>query len=305
VKIYTKYEIENACDMPVLMQAIEEGFQLASAGKAIHAPVSFLNFESPKADVHIKSGAFLNGDMYVIKIASGFYGNPLQGLPSSNGAMLLFSQKTGELLAILHDEGRLTDIRTGLTGAIAAKYLAPPLVNKIGILGTGTQAKEQLRHLKYKDVLVWGRDPQKTAQFAKDFNVTAVSTIEEITDQCQLIVTTTPASKPLLFGHQIKPGTHITAVGADGKGKQELDSSVFECADLIVVDSLSQCTSYGDLSHAKNIDLSKVVELGNPIQREPHWITVADLTGTAISDLQVAKAILKALEAENYSDINL
>lgn len=304
MKIYTRNEIEQAIDIPVLMQAIEDGLCLASAGKAISAPTSFVHFDDPKGDVHIKSGAILNGEMYIVKIASGFYENPVAGLPSSNGAMLLFSQKTGELLSILLDEGRLTDVRTGLAGAIAAKYLAPPDITTIGIIGTGTQAREQLHHLQYvtqcKDVLVRGRDREKMEVFAADpylegFRINLSTSIEDITERCNLIITTTPSTKPLLFGHQIRPGTHITAIGADDVGKQELDSSVFDCANLVVVDSLEQCSRYGDLSHAKNIDLSSVIELGKLIQesitRHPDWITVADLTGVAIADLQVAKTI--------------
>ncbi|HEY4831309.1 MAG TPA: hypothetical protein VIH61_01945 [Waddliaceae bacterium] len=111
--------------------------------------------------------------------------------------MLLFSQRTGELIAILLGEGRLTDLRTALAGAIAAKYLAPSEIIKIGIIGTGTQAKEQLFHLKQvtpcKNVLVWGRNMQKAKAFASDphletFQVTAVENIEEITQQCNLII---------------------------------------------------------------------------------------------------------------------
>lgn len=309
MKIYTRHEIEQAIDIPYLMEEIEKGLQLASQGRALNAPVSFMHFEAPKGDVHIKSGALSDGEMYVIKIASGFYENPALGLPSSNGVMLLFSQKTGELMAILLDEGRLTDLRTGLAGAIAAKHLAPSPVTRIGIIGTGTQAREQLIQLQYvtscKDVLAWGRDPFKAKTLASDsslnaFNIKVSQSIEEVTQNCNLIVTTTSSSKPLLFGNQIRPGTHITAVGADDFGKQELDESVFDCANLIVVDSLTQCSSYGDLSKAKNIDLRSVIELGqlieNPKKRKPDWITVADLTGVAIEDLQIAKAIYMKLE---------
>lgn len=315
MKIYTKNEIAKAIDIPFLMQEIEDGLRLASNGKALTAPVSFMHFESPKGDVHIKSGALIDGEIYVVKIASGFYNNPILGLPSSNGAMLLFSQKTGELIAILLDEGLLTDLRTGLAGAIAAKYLAPR-VTKIGIIGTGTQAKEQLFHLQHvtpcRDVLVWGRDRFKAQKFASDpylkaFHIVVSQSIEELTQNCNLIVTTTPSSKPLLFGQQLRPGTHVTAVGADDLGKQELDASVFQYADLIAVDSFEQCSSYGDLSHAPLVDLKRVFELGKlmqePPKREPHWITIADLTGLAIEDLQIAKAIYKRLDSVNRNAV--
>ncbi|MBA3815645.1 MAG: deaminase [Parachlamydiaceae bacterium] len=308
MKIYSKTEIERAIDIPSLMQEMENGLRWASHGKAINAPVSFMHFESPKGDVHIKSGAFLDGEMYVVKIASGFYENPLLGLSSSNGAMILFSQKTGELIAILLDEGRLTDIRTALAGAIAAKYLAPPNISKIGIIGTGTQAKEQLVHLQHvtscRNVLIWGRDQTKAKFFAsdprlKDYYIVIAQNIEKLTQDCNLIVTATSSSSPLIFGHQLQPGTHITAVGADDVGKQELDASVFDCADLIVVDGLVPCSCYGDLAHAKNINLNSVIELGRfieePQKRKSEWITIADLTGLGIEDLQIAKAIYARL----------
>jgi ornithine cyclodeaminase len=148
---------------------------------------------------------------------------------------------------------------------------------------------------------VWGRNISKAQSFALEpFHITVAEDLEQITQNCNLIVTTTPSSKPLLFGQQLRPGTHITAVGADDPSKQELDATVFEQADLIIVDSLTQCLSHGDLSHAKNIDVSSIIELGTwiqkPRQRKRHWITVADLTGLAIEDLQVAKAVYSILK---------
>jgi ornithine cyclodeaminase len=276
----------------------------------ITSPTGFLQFDFPPGDVHIKSCALADGEFYVIKIASGFYHNPNVGLSSSNGLMLLFSQKTGELRAILLDEGRLTDIRTALAGAICAKYLAPKQIECIGIIGTGIQAKQQLLHLQLttscREVIVWGRNPSKALAFIQDtelssFNLKIVNRIEELTQHCRLIVTATPSDQPLLFGDQILPGTHVTAVGADSLGKQELDPTLFQKADFIVVDSLCQCLEYGDLSHAKNEMQGKpILELGTlikaPVQRQEHWITIADLTGVAIEDLQVATAISQRLQ---------
>jgi ornithine cyclodeaminase len=307
MKIYTKDQIEAAIAIPQLIKAIEEGLKFYSEGKVLSSPTGFLQF--PSADVHIKSCALVDDEFYVVKIASGFYDNPKYGIPSSHGLMLLFSQKTGILQAILLDEGKLTDLRTALAGAICAKYLAPQQVECIGIIGTGTQAKQQLCHLQSviacRQVMVWGRDQDKALAFAQDsdlksFKIQLAQDLDQLTQHCRLIVTTTAATQPFLFGYQLQPGTHVTAVGADSPGKQELDASVFDVADLIAVDSLSQCLEYGDLSHAKQvIDKQKIVELGfllkSPIIREKHWITVADLTGIAIEDLQVAKAVYHKL----------
>lgn len=309
MKMYTKEQIEASIDIPLILEELEKGLVFYSENRVEIAPVGFMRFNHPPGDVHIKSGYIPGDDLYVVKIASGFYDNPKLGLSSSNGLMLLFSQKTGALEAILNDEGRLTDLRTALVGAICSKYLAPSLITCIGIIGTGTQAKEQLFHLKFvtscREVLVWGRNQNAVAAFAKDpmlssFRIRCASSIEELTENCNLIVTATTSKHPLLFGHQLKPGTHVTAVGADDIDKQELDASVFEVSDLIVADSLSQCLQCGDLAKAKNLEGKQLFELGaflkKPQARQDHWITVADLTGVAIADLQIAKAVLSKLQ---------
>ncbi|MDE3055671.1 MAG: deaminase [Verrucomicrobiota bacterium] len=305
--IYTKEKILQAIDPLLILEEIERGLVCYSQKQTITSPIGFLHFDEPPADVHIKSGAILDNDLYVVKIASSFYENPAKNLPSSNGLMLLFSQKTGELLAILQDEGYLTDLRTGLAGAIAAKYLCTGKVEKIGILGTGTQARHQLQALQWvtscRQVLVWGRNAMRAGAFCRDpdlanFQISAAKSIDQIAEQCNLIVTTTPSSHPLLFGHQIRPGTHITAVGADGPGKQEIDSSLFERADLIAVDSYAQCRQYGDLSHVDPAATLPLIELGELIARKPQQnlsITIADLTGVAVEDLQIAKAVYARL----------
>ena len=112
-------------DLP-LVALMEEGFDAYSRGEAVIPPVGELTFDAPPGDVHIKYGYLKSGSHYVVKIASGFYDNPKLGLPSSQGLMLLFEQRTGCLAAVLLDEGRLTDIRTGAAGAVAAKH---PLIS--------------------------------------------------------------------------------------------------------------------------------------------------------------------------------
>lgn len=99
-----------------LIQIIEDGFVSYSEGNVIVPPVGHLPFTQPPGDLHIKYGYIKDDDFFVVKLASGFYENPKIGLSSSNGLMLVFSQKTGELLSLLLDEGHLTDIRTALAG---------------------------------------------------------------------------------------------------------------------------------------------------------------------------------------------
>ena len=140
--------IRSQIDVPAMIQAIEHGFVLYSENKVVVPPVGLLHFEQPPDDVHIKYGYIKNDDVYVLKIASGFYENAKRGVPVADGVILVFSQQTGHLKLVLHDECWLTDMRTAAAGAVAAKHLAPKTVRHIGIVGTGTQARMQLQLLQ-------------------------------------------------------------------------------------------------------------------------------------------------------------
>lgn len=310
MQIITLAQIKDILPALDLMPAIEAGFVAYSAGQAVVPPVGELLLD--KGEVHIKYGFLHDEPYYVIKIASGFYGNPQLGLPSSNGLMLLFSQRTGELVSILLDEGMLTDTRTAVAGAIAAKYLAPKRVRRIGIVGTGIQARLQLQHLKgvtaCRDVLVWGRGDAQLSRYRQDmgplgFTIGTTQDTAEIMDSCNLIVTTTPAESPLLEVAGLQRGTHITAVGSDTPHKQELDAAILGRADLVVADSISQCLERGEIYQAieaREIREADLVELGDVIggkakgREDEEQISVADLTGVAVQDMQIASSVYKA-----------
>ena len=136
-----------------VLEAMKEGFVQYSNGHSVVPPVGELILENPPGDVHIKYGYIKNDDYYVIKIASGFYENPGLGIPSGQGLMLLFSQKTGVPECILLDDGHLTDIRTAAAGALAVHLFAPERIEAVGIIGTGVQARLQLLHLQEKKSL--------------------------------------------------------------------------------------------------------------------------------------------------------
>ena len=312
-------EIRQLVDVPQLIAELERGFVLYSDGKVNVPPVGFLNFENPPGDVHIKYGYVLDDDYYVLKMASGFYDNPALGLPASDGLILVFSQKTGELKLILLDKCWLTDQRTAAAGAVAAKYLAPREVRGIGIIGTGVQARLQLEMLRNvvdcRRCLVWGRNAEKVQQmigelldteYYRDWGlgIEAAASIDDLTRECNLIVTTTPARSPLIRAGQVQKGTHITAMGSDDHGKQELDADLLGKADLVVADSISQCVDHGEchfgVKHG-TLDESRIAELGTIIKAprtgrtNDEQITIADLTGVAIQDIQIAKLVDRAL----------
>lgn len=307
--IFDRKQIEEKLNTLNPLPEIEQGFVQFSLGNCVLPPVGELLLSA--GEVHIKYGYLKDGDYYIIKVASGFYENPKIGLPSSDGLMQLFSINTGQLKAILLDKGLLTDIRTAVAGAICAKYLAPEQIKEVGIIGTGIQAKLQAeylkRTLKINNIIVYGRSQDNANNYKnemknKGFNVTVVDSIKAICERCRLIVTTTPSKVPLIDAQWVKPGTHITAVGSDTPEKRELSTALLAKAGIVVADSIEQCKLRGEIHHAlrsKELSIDNVVELGTIINDHQHLkndnqISIADLTGLAVQDLMIAKAVLEA-----------
>lgn len=311
MQILSLAEIKNRLgqDKTSLIKNQEDGFVAYSEGRVVVPQVGHIGF--PVGDCHIKYGMISGDDHFVIKIASGFPNNPqAHGISVIQGLILVLSAQTGQPLFLLQDEGYLTNLRTALAGLIAAKYLAPKNISAIGVLGVGGQARLQVRMLKEltpcRTIWVWGRSREKVGQYINEmstegFMVQAAQSPKEVANYCNLIITTTSSTHPLLKIGDIQAGTHITAVGADCPGKNEIDPEVFAKADICAVDSKSQCCHHGDASHAIRAGLiseSQLLELGQIIAM-PHLgrtsekqITIADLTGVAVQDIQIAKTVL-------------
>jgi len=299
-----------------LLPLIKKGFVAYSEGRSVVPPVGELSFKDPPGDVHIKYGYITGDEYYVIKIASGFWNNEQLGISNGQGMMLLFKQQTGQCEAILLDDAYLTDVRTAVAGAICAELFANE-VNCIGVLGTGLQARMQVQYLKNitscHKVLVWGRNRKKMEIYQKDmvrlgFQVDLSSAPKEVAKECNLIITTTASTVPLLSSINIQPGTHITAMGSDTLTKQELEVDILSMADLVVADSIAQCKERGEIFHgltSGSITEDEIVELGSILngsqagRSSPDQITVADLTGVAVQDIQIAAAVHKAYKENN------
>jgi len=309
-KVIRLNDIKSMLKSIDVVTEMEEGFKQYSNGNTVVPPVGELLFDNPKGDTHIKYGYIKDDDFYVVKIASGFYENSKLGIPSSQGLMLVFNQKTGQPEAILLDEGHLTDIRTAAAGALAGKYFAPKKIKAIGIIGTGIQARLQLEYLQQtnpcKTVWVWGRSAENAEKFKEDLSSKYIINIAknptEVAENCNLIVTTTPSEKALLKANDIQPGTHITAVGSDTASKQELESELLNKADLVIADSIPQSKNRGEIFRAIKDGLlsdEKVVELGTAIQNpslqrlNDNQISIVDLTGVAVQDIMIASAVYR------------
>ncbi|HDZ25132.1 hypothetical protein LCGC14_0771760 [marine sediment metagenome] len=316
-KFYDLPQIKDVLKKLQPIQDIEEGFIAYSEGKAVIPPVGEMTFKKPPGDVHIKYGYLVDDDYYAIKIASGFFESPSTSRYTSDGLILLFKKGTGELACALLDECHLTNVRTAAAGAVVAKYLAPKNIECIGIMGAGTQGRMQLEFLSSvvscKDVMVWGVDQKELDEYRADmepqsYSIQTTLRAEDIAAQCNLIVTATPSKSPLLSADMIRKGTHITAMGSDTLEKIELDPRILQKADIVVADSISQCLLRGEIHQALKagvLEKERILELGNVIvnpdlqRTSEDQITIADLTGVAVQDIQIAKAVYHALTGEN------
>lgn len=321
MQLFNLEQIKSVIEQIDITPFIEEGFIAYSQGKVVVPPVGEMIFENPPGDTHIKYGYIKNDDYFAIKIASGFYENFKLDLPTSDGLILLFSQRDGTLASILLDECYLTYVRTAVAGQIVAKYMAPSAIDCIGVFGTGIQGRMQVEYLKpvidCSDIMVWGLPQDNFTTYKLDmeklgYTVQTTTDAGEVTEKCRLIITATPSETPLIDVKQIKPGTHITAMGSDTHLKQELDPKILQIADVVVADSIEQCLTRGEISktlQASLINKEDLIELGDVIAgRQPgrtsdSQITVADLTGVAVQDIQIAKAVHEALLQSDCGDV--
>ncbi|WEZ82391.1 ornithine cyclodeaminase family protein [Rhizobium sp. 32-5/1] len=312
--ILSRAEIEALVDLDAGLHAVEQAYIAASQGRATIPPVGYIAFPQADGDCHIKYGHIAGDPIFVVKIASGFYRNPSIGLSTSSGVMLALSATTGQLQAILLDEGFLTDLRTGLGGAIATRALCRKDARRVAIIGSGIQAGMQIRclHRAMKDrsltFALWARSKTKAAGIVETLAEEGIAVelarnLEALCRSADTIITTTPSREPLVCSDWIRPGTHITAIGADAPGKQELETALVARADHRIADRLEQSLAHGEFStafEAGAIMLESCRELGAVLdgavkgRQNQDEITIADLTGIAVQDIAITRAILDA-----------
>ena len=299
-------------DFDAAVSRIQDAYIASAQGTVQTGTVVHLAFPEASGDCHVKSGHIAGTTSYVIKIASGFYDNPAKGLPSSNGMMLAFSATTGEPLAILRDEGWLTDMRTAIGGALATRALARKDATQVLIIGAGIQARFQticLAKLMPERALafrIWARNPTAAQALGADLRRTG-HTVETVVDletalsAADIIITTTTATAPLFANGLVRTGAHVTAIGADCPGKQELPTDLVATASLRVCDMARQCLHHGEFQTASRADAAlQVTELGDVLsgahagRASDNEITVVDLTGIAAQDIAITQAIIDA-----------
>jgi len=308
VLLVKEAEIRRSVSIEEAISAVEAGFTRLAAGEVNLPPVLSLDMPEVKGEVHVK-GAYIHGaGSLAIKVATGFYDNPSLGLPSGSGLMMVFSARTGFPQALLFDNGYLTDIRTGAAGAVAAKYLSRSKVGVVGVIGSGAQGRYQIMALakvrSFEKLLAYDLDKTRLASYVEEMpdivgvDCVAAPDVESVVRESDILVTSTPTTKPFVRAEWLHAGLHITAMGSDAPYKQELESEVLSRADLIVCDHKGQCSERGELHHGLEDGTvgedDEIVELGeltsgrHPGRTDESQITICDLTGVGVQDAAIA-----------------
>ena len=240
VTILTEAELRACVGVDAeAVAAIEEAFTWLADGQVEMPPIMHIAVPEHRGDVDIKSAYARGLDHFAVKIGAGFFDNHKLGLPNSPASVVLVSARTGVVAAVLLDNAYLTDVRTGAAGAVVAEHLAPKRIETAGVIGSGPQARYQMRGLKevrdFGRLLIHGIDAPGVAAYVAEMpaelgvEVVAVDA-ETLVRESQVVVTTTPSREPIIEAGWLHPGLHITAMGADLAGKRELGPGVPEAA---------------------------------------------------------------------------
>ena len=299
-----------------LIEPVSRAFQEFSAGLAESGVLSLFPAARPElGDVLVKTGSIKGHAVYVVKVSPWFAVNTERG-QGQGGFVAVFDAATGHTRAILNEEHYLSDIRTAAAGTLAARVLAPATVSVASVLGAGIQAYWQalaLYHARpFRTLLIWARDAQKATSLQARLqtklagvDIRVETSIEAAVRAADVLLTTTLAREPLVKGEWLRPGQHITAIGADDSTKSELDARCLQRADRLIVDSLASAQQQGEVYRwlkQGDLTLDQVHgELGQVLagnlagRRSADDITIAKFVGLGVQDLAAAEVALEKI----------
>ncbi|MEV1005460.1 ornithine cyclodeaminase family protein [Nonomuraea sp. NPDC050202] len=309
MRVITSEQVKTALELVDFVEPMGRALAAYSRGDVLAAPMSL--FEVPGGETHIKAAVLRGGSRWSVKVVTNVPANAARGLPAAHATVTLFDVDSGQPVVLIQDDGgRLTGWRTAAVGAISAQLLAPP-TRTLLVAGTGQQARLQVQAFasvqEFSRLLIWGRRADAVGRMAAELrmmlpqvDVVAVSDLERAVAEAQSVITATSSTEPFLRGEWLRPGHHVTALGADDLAKRELDATAFGRADRVYVDSIAQNLEVGELHDAVDagvLDAGSLVELGtlwmNPVRRKPDEITIAKLTGIGVQDLAAAEVVLE------------
>ncbi|HTK08309.1 MAG TPA: ornithine cyclodeaminase family protein [Ktedonobacteraceae bacterium] len=295
-------DLRRVLTFEATMEAVQQAYVAHSSKTGQTYPIIREKL-SAEAVFGVKAGYLEQGNVLGLKAAGYWKRNRERNEEAHQATVVLIDPETGKPRAFM-DGNYITTIRTGAAGAVAARCLAKQDAQVLAVIGTGVQGKIQtegilkvrpdVRHVRCFGLT--GRSVvEYTAQFQGRVEVSVCKSVRETIEGADIIVTATPAIHPLLLREDLKPGVHINAMGADTKGKSELDESVLSVAEIFT-DDLRQARTIGELQRNPDRVATEIgdVLLGNHAGRQrEEQITVFDSTGIALQDLTTAELALE------------
>ena len=291
------------------MEAVREAFVAYARGEWTMPPKVYVP-AYPAGD--FRAMPALGGGHALLKWVTSYPGNPERGLPTVMGLVLLSDASNGVLRAVL-DAGAVTALRTGAAAVLAAETLGRAGAETAAVVGAGVNGKAAARTFvaRGRDVGIYDVDPGRAGGAAEEVGAHVAERGEALT--ADLLVTMTPGHEVLLPEGSLRPGQHVSLMGADGPGKAEI--AVEELVRThVFADDWEQASHNGELVHAVEagkLERGQVTELGAvlvgdaPGRESDTEITVFDSTGLAIQDLAIALAAIEHAEKLDLPTIEL
>lgn len=283
-------------------EAARRAVLAAISAEAASFPVVIGHGSDPQDRFTVKSAA--GPGLAGLKIGAYFPTNDARGLPRHASTILLLDQDSGRIGAVI--EGSVVNcFRTAAADAVATDALARPDAEVLAVIGTGHQAGYEVEAIarvrKLRKVLVVGRNDQRAETFAAKLRSqglpAATAAPQPALRQADIVVTVTTSTAPLFESGWVQPGTHISSMGSDAPGKQELPPGLLSHARLFC-DLPEQSARIGEFQHAPSgctlTALGSVLSNTARGRTSAQDVTVFDSSGLSLQDLFIGAAILQA-----------
>jgi ornithine cyclodeaminase/alanine dehydrogenase-like protein (mu-crystallin family) len=301
IPVFTAAQVERAVSPERAVDAVRNAFVAYARGDWTMPPKVYVT-NYPAGD--FRAMPALGGGYALLKWINSFPGNPAHGLPTVSGVVLLSEADTGQLRAVL-DAGSVTSLRTGAAAVLAAETLARADAGAAAVIGAGVNGLACARTFRAhrRDVLLWDIDESRARGAAAASGADVAPSLERAL-AADIVVTVTPGHELLIHEGTLRPGQHVSLMGADGPGKAEMAGPELERAHLFC-DDWEQASHGGELAHAVEagiVTLDDVTAIGDvltgnaPGRLDDDEITAFDSTGLAIQDLAIALAAFEAAD---------
>jgi len=309
--LLTEKDVKQLLSMDEVMKAVESAFKEKGLNRVQMPAKLYLFYKKYYGDLRAMPSYIEGMDISAVKVVNVHPDNRAKyNLPTVMATIILIDPRTGAPLAIMGGTW-ITDMRTGASGGVAAKYLARKDSRIVGFVGAGAQSKTQLMGLltlyeKLEEVRVWSRTKETREKFVAEMQpaskgiarMLSVGSVREAVEGADIVVTTTPSRGPVVSEQWVSEGMHLNCIGADAPGKEELDPKILAKAK-IVVDDWEQASHSGEINvpltmgmlSRQNVwaEIGEVVAGLKPGRTSNEEITVFTSTGLAIQDAVAAE----------------